>query len=198
MGLCYFRGHLDLHKKVLIVYLMEKFKSRNQRREHNPFCSLILDRETAAHLDQWDGRRTMPGPTLYGHVFSQPRSRSCRSWSSVRVRHFPKLSPHIHYSPGSYQAAQLLVLLSRPTFSMKEVKVPPGISPLPSLLWLYRQHFCTQENPMWHTPLRWPTTQLCGGIATWAPTRPRWLSASLLISVSLMWPILQIASFHLD
>lgn len=186
MGLCYFRRHLDLHKKGLIVYLMEKYKSRNQRREHNPLCSLTLDRETTAHLDQWEGRRTMSCPTLRRSLSSQP---CCQSWSSGRVLPFPKLSPRIHCSPVSHQAARLLGLLSCPMFSVKETKRSPGISPLPSVR-LCLRHSCPRENPSWHSPPMWPAAQLDRDLSTWALTQLRWLSASPPISVSLTWPIL--------
>lgn len=70
--MCHFRGHLDLHIKVLTVYLMEKLMSRIQRKELNPSCSsFILDREMITHLYQQRGRKMMLRPIQEEYLFSQ-------------------------------------------------------------------------------------------------------------------------------
>lgn len=131
--MCHFRGHLDLHIKVLTVYLMEKLMSRIQRKELNPSCSFILDREMITHLYQQRGRKMMLRPIQEEYLFSQQHPLKCSNQSSERVHHFPGLSLHAHYSRIMTQAARILGLLFCP-FSMKMMKVLTVFSYLPSIL----------------------------------------------------------------
>jgi len=133
LSMCHFRDHLDLRIKVLTVYLIEKLMSRIQRKELNPSCSFILDREMITHLYQQRGRKMMLRPIQEEHLFSQQHPLNGSNWSAPRVHHFPWLSVHAHYSRIMSQAAQKLGVFICP-FSMKVMKVPTMISHLPRIL----------------------------------------------------------------
>ena len=128
-----FRGHLDLHIKVLTVYLIEKLMSRIQRKELNPSCSFILDREMITHLYQQRGRKMMLRPIQEEHLFSQQHPLNGSNWSAARVHHFPGLSVPAHYRRIMSQAAQQLGVFFCP-FSVKMMKMPTVISHVPRIL----------------------------------------------------------------
>lgn len=143
--------HIWITQRSLIVYLMEKVKFRNQRKELNPFCFLTLDGEVVAHLYQWKCRKTMAGLILQKHHISQQHYLNCSSWFSERRSTTSQNCLHTFIIAAIHNRQPMSWFCSLILFQQQKVlKVPTVLSHLPRLLQQYPQ----QKNPVLQTLLR--------------------------------------------